>query len=367
VTTENTTVETPAPRHMVAMFPWLILEEAVATDAFRLVPYQRGEAPAGKGMQIQTQLDAAFAPFHVGMQSVKRATLLQIGSHGLTDELAMVEEADETEDAFEYAEMVAFSGLAARDFKLAPALELGYCNRADFALFLQQFRDMPEGAVVVARRRHNLGAWTVVTYDAYRETAPRCITSSQFLRLDEPLLRALVAASRHPLWGGRLWEAIWQFNHANTDSDEIRPQMEAVMTVSAFERLFDLRTSDEDGLARAFVDAFRPAPASTWDACARRDRKPKKYAPQPIREVWIRDFFQYRGHTAHGRFGPPSGHPLAWDLHEHLLLGAIAFPLAAKCVLAREGLYAMSDHDQQRINRFERVAGRADNITGKAT
>lgn len=45
-----------------------------------------------------------------------------------------------------------------------------------------------------------------------------------------------------------------------------------------------------------------------------------------------------------------------WELRKHQLLGAHAFPLLVKLVLARDGLYTVTDEDRDAIDDFEPLA-----------
>jgi hypothetical protein len=355
-------------RQMAAMLPWLVLPELIQTAAFSLVPFIRGREPAGGGTLLQTQLDAAFSPFQICGRSVNRGTLLKLAGRDLTGDLVALEEngprLEPIDDAFEFAEVAAFAGLASRDFTL-PA-DAGYCNRSDFALFVQQFVGMPDGAATVRRRRHTEGTGVLVVGEVYHVSIPPAASRNQPTPLDRPLLRALVSARGQASWQERVWEGIWQFNHANTDSDDIRPQMECVMMVSAFERLLGCESGHEAELADAFIHTLVPAAPISWESSPRRASKPKVAGSLPVRQIWIRDFFQRRGHSAHGRLSTPSGHDLAWDLDEHLLLGAIAFPLTLKCVLMREGLYTLTADDRRCIDAFEALASHSGPINGSA-
>lgn len=73
-----------------------------------------------------------------------------------------------------------------------------------------------------------------------------------------------------------------------------------------------------------------------------------------IAEVWIRDFFRHRGNLSHGR--RTTMHPALWTAREHLLLGAYAFPLLVKCLLARQGRYELSVEERCDVDVFEELA-----------
>jgi hypothetical protein len=199
--------DAPTHRHMVAMLPWQVLSEQIDTDAFSLVPFVRGKQPGGTDTPLQRQLDATFLPFHFGSRSVNAAMLLKLADRGLTDDLVAFDDEAECvgaiDDLFEISEIAAFAGLAARTFTL-PA-NAGYCNRSDFGLFLQSHVDWPDGAATVPRRRHTKGSGVLYMGESYHVAAPPCASGSQFVRLDEPLLRAAVSARHRTLWEECIW------------------------------------------------------------------------------------------------------------------------------------------------------------------
>jgi hypothetical protein len=65
---------------VVALFPWLQLDEEIDCGDFSLIPYVRGEAPDGAGTQLQATLDELTLPYRLhSNKPIKAATLsLQI-------------------------------------------------------------------------------------------------------------------------------------------------------------------------------------------------------------------------------------------------------------------------------------------------
>src|SRR6185437_15265122 len=176
--------------------------------------------------------------------------------------------------------------------------------------------------------------------------------------IDAGLLRALIARSRAADWG-RFEEAIQQFGSANTDSPDILPETEAVNTVGAFERLFDLSHGKEDELAASFLRSFSPTQSVEPASSARvlNAPSPDKYTKRgSMREVWIRDFFQLRGQHAHGKIAPQL--VSLWALREHLLLAAFIFPLVVKSLLAETSDYRLTAEDIVRVDAFEALLER---------
>jgi hypothetical protein len=68
----------------------------------------------------------------------------------------------------------------------------------------------------------------------------------------------------------------------------------------------------------------------------------------------MREFYCIRGAFAHGKLNPRQ--PMAWKPHEHLLLATVAFPLVVKSLLAKAGVFTLTDDDDAQIACFERLA-----------
>ncbi len=322
---------------MLAFFPWLSIDERIAVDRLRLSPFERGTAPAGAGTAEQRLIDGVLAPFRVPHGPVNIATIAHLEGRAYTADL------DEAErnDLFVFSQVVAFAGLAAREF-----CSYGrYCNAADFAFMIQGFRDEPNGTFFDVRRRDGRSSIRV-TADVYQVQAPSQMSFHRPIRLDVGLIRALMNARGTPVWD-RVFEAIGPFLRANTDSAEITEQTEVVEMVGAFEKALGVWGSD--GLKRELGRHLRP----TSDISPRDAPRipPARRNGPSVRSFWIADFYELRNAHAHGSQTPPGG--LVWDSMEHLLLGAYAFPLLVKSLLSSEHRYQLTEADQKAIDLFE--------------
>jgi len=322
---------------MLAFFPWLSIDGPIAVGRLRLSPFERGAAPAGAGTTEQRLIDGVLAPFREPHGPVNVATIAHIEGKAHTADL------DEAErnDLFVFSQVVAFGGLAAREF-----CSYGrYCNTADFSFMIQGFRDEPNGTFFDARRRDGYRSIRV-TADAYQVQSPSQMSFDRPIRLDAALIRALMTARGTPVWD-HVFEAIAPFLRANTDAPDVAEQTEVVEMVGAFEKALGVWGSD--GLKRELGRHFHPTrDISPRDA----PRIPPAQRNGPsVRSFWIADFYDLRNAHAHGSQAPPGG--LVWDRMEHLLLGAYAFPLLVKCLLSEEHLYQLTEADQKAIDLFE--------------
>jgi hypothetical protein len=336
---------------MLVFFPWLATRGQGEITNLRLMEYKRGELPAGSGTAIQQEIDRVLEPYIAhGMRPIERATIIVVGGSDLTRDL----EDDEINAVFAFSELLAFAGLATRQF----FNQFEYCNRDLFQVVVQRYSEAKGGAALTSRRRD--GSVThYVTRGALAVRKPEYIQAPVSAKVDIPLLNALVQAQGEldqEIWNA-YFEAIVNYGVANRDSPDLTLQIEAVLMIGAFERLFDLRGGKENDLAHRFVAVLRPTEEVATETCTRfstPDAQSFLKKHLSIRNAWIRDFFRLRGNLAHGLIAP--GYPSQWSLQEHLLLGSYIFPLLAKCKLSRNGLYTLTDRDQDDIDVFERLA-----------
>jgi hypothetical protein len=69
--------------------------------------------------------------------------------------------------------------------------------------------------------------------------------------------------------------------------------------------------------------------------------------------IWAKEFYRLRNPYAHGRLS--SSIRADWNWQTHLLLGAIAFPLVVKALLADSGFYQSTDTDLAELAAFGQV------------
>lgn len=90
--------------------------------------------------------DNVLAPYYLGKDPIRGATLARFKGAGLAKDLAERERAS----LFVLAELLAASGLAARQFFDAV---FPYCNRDNFRLYMQGSQGDSGGAAITSRRR----------------------------------------------------------------------------------------------------------------------------------------------------------------------------------------------------------------------
>lgn len=324
----------------VAFFPWLEIAEAIETNEFGLIPFRRGEEPGGRDTELQRTLDGILEPYLAcAGKPVSTATIAVLPNREVTDDLTQ----EDRDELFLFSEIVAFAGLAGREFF---GFGLNYVNRDLFTFVIQFFTAVP-GAVCVETRRRDGKTSNLVTPEAYKVHRPFHVPVDVCpVRIDTALVGALLQSRDLDRWPC-YQEAIFDFNRANTDSDQIAEQMELILLNGAFERLFGLRGGKEHELVRRVTSTLCPSTRVDPSSCSRIRREERG----SLTEIWTRALYRLRGNLAHGR-GTPT-YPSMWDIREHLLLGSYVFPLLVKLLLAHDGLYELTEDDAFDIDVFE--------------
>ena len=182
-----------------------------------------------------------------------------------------------------------------------------------------------------------------------------CHTANN-ISLDSGLMNSLVSHREELLnkgtWGH--WNnAIACFNQANTDSDNIRDNVEGVLLSSAFEHLLDAKSNAKD-VARLFSVTLDKSDGILAKDSLRFSDDKKKVSDETLRYEWMREFYQLRGAYAHGKLVPQQ--PMKWTVQEHFILATIAFPLVVKSLLVEAGKYSLTNDDEAQIACFEGLA-----------
>ncbi len=322
---------------MLAFFPWLAIEEPKQFAEFQLIPFHRGESP-GPDTQTQAILDRILGSYYSREKQVEQAVLVRVQDHELTADLSE----QERSKLFLFSELLACAGLSGRRYFWGD----GYKNRHNYLLVIQSFTER-QPAVSMTTRRRDGSTTSIDSLEASRIERPPHVHLSGKNPCDETLLNALLLCRGSERWEA-IFEAVLNFNHANTD-DSFTPELETVLMVAAFGRLFDVWKESE--LADRFSSSLAPSedvlPSASGDAS-------RFGNATSVRQAWMRDLFRLRGNHAHGRVRSP--YEPHWTLRNHLLLASFAFPLSLKKELEKEGRYELAEEDLAGIDAFERLA-----------
>jgi len=328
----------------LAFYPWLAMRADCAAGALRLIRYERGKTPA---VQELPQIDRALTPYKTASgRAVLRATLLSFGERGLIDDMTE----DDRAHLFAFSELLAFASLSSRRF----FGQFGYWNRDHCRLVIQGFSDPEGGALVVTRRRDRV---TNSYFSGHvREVQCPDHVHAADVEPDMRLLVALVASRDVEAWPS-IEQAVFLFNEANTDRDNVPVTAELLFCYGAIEQILECPGRAPREVATRFAETWVPVaelPRSEWrvppEDEGARARLGRATSP---RAAWLEDLAILRGSTAHGH--PAQATPTAWSIHEHLLYAAYAVPLILKLRLAQYGRYELTDDDTGHVEVFERL------------
>lgn len=318
----------------IAFFPWVTLREPLVVGPLRLIPYERNDAPADGPSVTQGDIDGVLKAYVVRKGVlVKKAALMEIGCWRLGHDA----DEDTRRRLFRARELIGFSALAERQLFRG---HFDYCNFDTYAFVIQNYSPGNSGAFSFTTRHRDGGASRMWGSKEFAFVMPLHVESNATMKLDEALLASLLKADE----ADKLpYEAIVEFDRANTDSPDVPTHIEIVLTKSAFEYFFDISQNVNE-----FVDELRKAipdrdPSMTFDGpLAQRWQEARPRATRPL-EAWAREFCDIRGGAAHGK--PRGGSRLVWSAEAHLAFTSILFPLLIKQRLANEHFFTIKERD----------------------
>lgn len=333
---------------MLLFMPWCRIDQAYTVDCIGILPYRRGDALDGLNQLQQSWVDEIMGRYKtIEGEPIHSAAVLCFPGKAPIDELTEAE----VKEALDLADLICFSGLARRRF-LEPASP--YCNRDCFTLYSHKFSPTDYGALTFRRRQERVAS--VWLMDKVRFQIP--IHCHHEVTIDENLLESLVqhrAESAAKEWAR--WESsISCFNQANSDSDNIRAQVEWVLMVGAFQHLL-AGGHKAKNVAVCFSQKVVPH-ASLEARSSLRGSTQWKSSKESLRYEWMYEFCRIRNDFAHGKLSFEQ--PAVWTPLEHIVLGAIAFPLLVKSLMQATGRYTLTDTDRRYIDCFEKFADTKD-------
>lgn len=311
--------------------------------SLRLLPYRRGQEPAGCPHALLSDIDNVLRAYALrSNQPVSRATLIEFGDWHL---------GQDADDAirtilFRIRELVAFAALAKR--RLFRGHVSGYCNFDSYAFVIQNYQAGSAGTFSFSIRHRDGSANHLWSADEFAFMMPLHVDTNTWMDVDQPLLSSLLQADAVD---GLAFNAIVEFNRANTDSLDIPRHVEVVLAKSAFEYLYGLSEKFAE-----FVSALnasiphRSVAAAPAGPLAQRWRDVRPAATRPL-EAWAREFCDLRGGAAHGK--ERGGDRFVWSEDAHLAFAAILFPLLFKQQLAKQGHLVLDERDVIELNLVE--------------
>jgi hypothetical protein len=335
---------------MLLFMPWCPIDKVYEVGEITILPFTRHKAINGLDEAAQCKINAIMATYRgIDGKPIQKASLIRYRGKSPIEELTD----DEIEIVQDFAVIACFAGLANREY----FNNIGrYCNSDCFSLYIQKFEKADSTTLTVRRREgRTLSNWAL---DNITITIPIHCHTIQKVSLDSALLKALWdhrAQLNNDDWG-RWQNAISCFNQANTDSDNIRHQVEWVLLCSAFEHILGAKSEAKD-VAGKFAEALVPSRELLAKDAVRLSGQ-QKNGGKSLRYEWMREFYRIRGDFAHGKM--VSQQPATWNPLEHLVLATLAFPLLVKSLLSKASKYKLTDYDQAQLDSFEEFADTSD-------
>jgi hypothetical protein len=330
--------------------PWCTLDKPYDVGEIEILPFERNAAFAECDEAVLRNLNLILACYKTLQgEPVQQLAIIRVKGRSPIEDVSD----DQIAVAYDLLSLVTFASLATRElFNPIGA----YCNSDSFSMYVQKFEGADHTALTTRRREgSNIAVWPI---DGVAMVAPPHCDTSKAFSLDEALLAALLEklGQANPNEWSRWQNSISCFNQANTDSEGIRPQTEWVLLCGALQHLLGAGSKDK-AVAMAFNSALTP---KTEILIGNANRRLATWTDETksLRYAWMKEFYGIRGDFAHGRLN--TQRPTAWSLHEHLVLGSLAFPLIAKTLLRRSGHYEFSRDDEVQQNSFESLADTAD-------
>jgi len=323
----------------LAFFPWVSTEEIITIDGIRLIPYVRGTLPENLPNATLKDIDGVLSAYHSDKDTViSKATLIEVDQWQLG-----LDAENYIQNLLRTKELIAFSALSHRRLFRN---RLSYTNYDSYYMVVQKYdSDSPNTFAFPTRHRHGV-AWSLWSSDCFAFTRPNHVDNDHHIAFDRPLMEALLKLdSSHE----RLFEALIEFNSANSDSFTIPEHVELVMMKSAFEGLLDVNQR-ADEFARALLDLLRDILPPYEDKSNKSVWMRSPAAERPI-GAWAREFSAIRGSAAHGK--QRRRIDSVWQAHSHLAFASLLFPLLVKKKLTDMQLMELDPHDQDKLIRIE--------------
>lgn len=324
----------------LAFFPWVYIDEPIIIGSLKLLPYRRNESPGNLPHITQTDIDGVFSAYaDRPNHPVNRGVILEFEDWQAGMEITQ----DIVHKMFQIRHKIACSALSTRTLFNQ---SLNYCNYDTYTLVVQKFLAGNTETFAFTSRRRDGGTNQFWGVDEFAFQRPNHVDGNSRMFLDEALLKALLSL---PPTHHAIYEAIVEFNLANSDSPDVPEHVEVVMCKSAFEWLLGI---DEKAISLVKKLQSTLADIDVLDCPGHlKDVWFKKWSHETrLLDAWAKDFCALRGSAAHGK----SKATFVWKGHQHLAFIAIFFPLLLKKILADDNLMTMGKFDLERFSRIDR-------------
>jgi hypothetical protein len=325
---------------MLAFLPWLDIQAPIVQGPFHLFPQRVGDVPpqgVGSSLSDETMGKLLSQYRESANFPLRVVTMLQYDGRPLGSEF---DEADRAA-IFRFGQHLAVSGLSDRRF-IGGFLD-GYTASGHYQVVIQTFTEPYAGSVSLTHRRKDGHSSVMLGQSDVHFVRPAHLVSQGKPDINLRLLAALQSIQTlPPVIYEHVDASVTQYLLANSDSPDVPLEAESIATYAALERVSDSDQTLKDIRKKlpalmAFVDG------SPWTGRLRDELSLPSDGEMPVLHAWLQQIYALRGNVAHGK--PPHWAPQQWSQHEHLVAGALIYPLALKCLLAQNNLYALNEED----------------------
>jgi hypothetical protein len=324
----------------IAFFPWLVTIEPIIVGPLRLLPYKKEKLPGDLPNVSQLLMDSVLSAYATHPRKrITTATILEIDDWqtGADPTIAL-------DRLFAAKELLAFASLSER--KLFHGHFDNYCCNDDFTLIVQNFTSANSSTFAYSTRRRDGGTSNVWSSDEFSFHRPIHSSTHNSPNPNIDFLSVLLEL-REP----NLIESIAEFNHANTDSQDVLPHVELVMLKSAFELLFGIdqkvgsfcKALDKSLSSLDPIEEANGQLKASWEAARANSSRPLI--------AWAKEFCDRRGVAAHGN--SKTSDRFVWSERSHLAFASLLFPLLFKKTLSESGQYTISEYDKNRLRKID--------------
>lgn len=328
------------PMPMLAFLPWLRLREPIRVGRFLAFSHGVGDTmPDGVEAAVEVAtIGKVLSQYRTTPHLPLRVmTVVQYDGRPVGSELG---EADRAA-IFRFGQQLAVSGLADRKFVGGFLDE--YTASGHYQVIIQAFQEPYHGSVSLTHRRK--GGHMNVTYgqtDVYFVVPDHLVQQAE-APINLPLLAALQQLDAVPeVLREHVDASVTQYLLANSDSPDVSLEAESIATYAALERVSN-STQRLDDIQAKLPAILAIVEGSPWTSRLRDELESCVEDGQPTLHSWLQHIYMLRGNVAHGK--PAHWAPKEWSQQEHLVAGALVYPLVLKCLLAQQGLYALTVED----------------------
>lgn len=328
----------------LSFFPWLEISQEYQFGKYRLIPYQLGDY---NNYDFPEVIDSVLSPYKGSYnKQIQSVTLVECEGK------SVIEEVDENERAqlFLLKELIAFDCLARRKYFCQTS---NYVNADAFSLIIQKFNKENDGITLTLRKRDGYVLKYVGREGAFF-SCPSHMQSPTEIGIDQLFVEALFKPSESDDLE-KYQEAIFAYNRANSDNEQVMEQTELVLLSGAFERILECK-SDAKDLSDKFYNLLQNFPENKKVSDSGRNLvKPKNN--ESIRKAWAYDFYQVRNDLAHGKHKVHYKKETQWSIKEHLLIATFLLPLVIKIKLSE---YKLTEDDKANIHAIDYILAASD-------